>query len=232
MDSDEVNSVSDTVESRQVGNIIKTAYYNIISRANLTEHNRTFQLTATDTSTPVLMLRPDSVNRVNWIKYDKSDDSDPNYEYVTVLPLEQFLDYVNALDPDEDNVGELTLNDITYRYRNDQQPTYCTVIQDYYIIFDSYDEDEDNFLQESKTLCFGLIVPTFSMSDSFVPDLDDQMFPLLLNEAKSLAFLEMKQTSHDKAEQESRRQWRSLQRNKELIKPTALDQFANFGRRR
>ena len=45
------------------------------------------------------------------------------------------------------------------------------------------------------------------MADSFTPDLDANLFPLLLNEAKSLAFVEIKQSSNPKAEQYARRQY-------------------------
>jgi len=70
------------------------------------------------------------------------------------------------------------------------------------------------------------------MGDTFIPELDDQQFPLLLNEAKSLAFFELKQTPHTKAEQEARRQWTSLQRDKSVDdKPSSFDALPNFGRR-
>ncbi len=51
----------------------------------------------------------------------------------------------------------------------------------------------DTTLQTSKTLCYGQIIPTFTLEDSFIPDLDDTQFPLLLNEAKAIAFVELKQ---------------------------------------
>jgi hypothetical protein len=53
-----------------------------------------------------------------------------------------------------------------------------------------------------------------------------------LNEATAVAFVDLKQQANPKAEQESRRQWISLQRTKMLAKvPTPFDALPHFGRR-
>lgn len=236
LDSDEVNSISDTTESLQVAEVIRTTYFNIVARTNLPEHKQIFQLEASlDSNLPVLMYRPTTVNRIDWIKY-QDEDQDDQYKYVTMIPIEQFMDMTTNLDLDQTNVDTMTLTlggeDFTFKFQKDRQPTYCTVIKDSYIIFDAFNEDYDNTLQKSKTMCFGEILPVFTLEDDFIPDMDDQQFPLLLNEAKSLAFLELKQMEHPKAEREARRQWNNLQRMKSMTDvPSAFDSFANFGRR-
>jgi len=79
----------------------------------------------------------------------------------------------------------------------------------------------------------GWVLPRWSMTDNFIPDLDEQQFPMLLNEAKSLAFLELKQQVHPKAEQEIKRQASSIQKFKtKSVRPTPFEQLPNFGRRR
>lgn len=234
LDSDEVNSISDSVEARQVAECLRTSFFNMIVRANLPEHNRLFSLVASgDSEQPVLMLKPDNVSKIEWIKYNiaTEDDPDINYSYVTILPVSQFLDHIHQFNIDENEVESFVLDDNTFYYYNDRRPNYCTIIRDYYIIFDAYDNEVDSTLQESKTECYGRVVPTFSMTDSFIPDLDDQQFPLLLNEAKSLAFLELKQVNHELAIRESKRQWGSLQKNKHIAKTNHFDELPNFGRR-
>lgn len=236
MNSDEVNSISDTVESRQVAQIIKTVYYNILTRADFPEHVKLVNLDPSgDPDMPVLMLRPDNVVRIVWIKYDISDEGDvdkPNYRYVTILPNEQFLQMVHMMNPEESDVSSMSFNDHVYYFKNNSHPTYCTIVQDKYIIFDSYNSSVDTTLQDVKTLCKGTVVPVFSMTDDFIPDLDTNMFPLLLNEAKTLAFLELKQTVHELAAVEARRQWRNVQRIKHTTKrPTDFDSLPNYGRK-
>jgi hypothetical protein len=171
----------------------------------------------------------------SWILTNSAGSAPPGYKYVTILPIEQFLDMINKLNPLDSDVRSFTFtengNNFTFLYKNDIQPSYCTVIQNYYVIFDSYNSSFDNTLQSSKTMCFGETIPDFTLSDTFTPDLDDQLFPLLLNESLALAFYELKQQPHAKAEQEIKRQWSAVQSNKALSdKPQYFDQFPSFGR--
>lgn len=164
----------------------------------------------------------------------------PGYKYVTMLPIAQFLDMVNNFNPADSDVDSFTFSDtsnnfpgnFTFLYKNDSTPKYCCILSNYYVIFDSYDNSQDSTLQGSKTMCFGQVVPTFQMVDTFIPDLDAQQFPLLINEAKALAFYELKQQPHALAMQEVKRQWSTVQKNKSLNnRPTYFNEFANFGRR-
>jgi len=163
----------------------------------------------------------------------------PGYKYVTVLPIRQFIDQVNQFNPSESIVESFTFKDVTlddsnsftFYYKTDRTPRYCCIISNFYVIFDSYDASQDSTLQASKTMAFGEITPEFKMEDNFIPDIHDGQFPLLLNEAKSLAYFELKQTAHPKADQEIKRQWSQVQKNKSVMnRPTYFDELANFGR--
>src|SRR5574343_1099300 len=94
MDSDEVNSINDTAESRQVAQVIKTTYFNILSRADLPELTKLVQLDASGSALqPTLMLKPSEVLRVDWIKYNIRDveATDDTFASVPILPPEPFL---------------------------------------------------------------------------------------------------------------------------------------------
>lgn len=231
LDSDEVDSVDDTTEARQVLELVRSKYFDIISRAHLPEHCQLFQLTASgDNDLPVVMYRPDTIRRIDWIKYHEISTTIDDFKYVSIIPFQQFTDMMHSLNPDETNVDTMTLNDFTFYLKNDRQPCYCTVLNDSIVIFDSYNIDVDTTLQSTKTMCYGVINPVFLMEDNFTPDLDDAQFPLLLNEVTALAFSELKQMVNPKAEQEARRQWSSLQKTKGLPAPTWFEQLPNFGR--
>jgi len=260
LNSDEVNSISDTTESMQVAEIIKQTYFNLISRSDLPEHYQLIQLDPSNSvAEPTMMYKPDNVKYIEWLKYyDESQTTSqtgthgintdipvtpntsgvvvPEYKYITILPNKQFIDLVNTFNTQETNVEVLnfTTGSESYKlfFKNDAQPSYCTVIKDYYIVFDSFDQNIDSTLQASKTMAWGQTTPSWEMKDTFIPSLDDQQFPLLLNEAKSLAFLELKQMSHPKAEQESKRQWSAIQKNKALVdRPSYFDALPDFGRK-
>ncbi len=236
LSSDEVNSINDTTESLQVAEIIRQTYFNITSRAGLREHTGLFSLDDSgDPLKPVLMYAPDNVKRIEWIKYNDTSDTPSSYKYVTILPNDQFLEYVNSFNTDESWVDTMvfTVGGNTYdlSYKTDTQPTYCTMFNNYYVIFDSFDVSQDSTLQASKVQAYGETTPQWLTQDDFIPDLPDNQFPLLLSEAKALAFFELKQASHPKAEQENRRQWSSIQRDKaRMERPTSFDALPNFGR--
>lgn len=163
----------------------------------------------------------------------------PGYQYVNILPVRDFIDYVNGYNPSETDVETFVFTDsgqgfpgtYTFAYKTLQQPTYCCVINNYYVIFDSYDSTQDSTLQSSKTMGWGRIIPTFTMSDSFVPSLAEEQFQLLLHEAKALAFYELKQQPHQLAIQETKRGWSNVQKNKSVVnRPTYFDQLPDFGR--
>lgn len=240
MDSETVNSYSDTVESVQVANVIRTVYNDLQSRLDLPEHYTLFELTAsTDSDQPVLMTRPSDVITIEWVQYDKVVDgeTDPAYADVPFLELSEFLRRMNSLNVSDTEVETFDLTQgtdtITFIYRNDRAPSCFTTFDDRTLIFDSYDSAVDSTLQKTKTRCYGKKDQTFTMNDSFVPFLDRDLSTLLLNEAKVLAFAELKQDRHDVARQWATRGWTKVQKSQRGInhEQTELDRAPNYGRR-
>lgn len=230
MDSDEINSINDTVESQQVVEIIKTVYDDIISRGDLTTNKTVFNLTAsTNPLQPIVMTKPDSIERIEWVKYDTRDvdDTTPNWTNLTYLPPVDFIDYMHSGNTEGTEIESFEYTNgpfvMTFTYRNDTAPHYFTSFDDNLIFFDSYDSAVDSTLQSAKSLCYGLKVTDFEKADDFVPELQPQQFALLLNEAKSLAWAELKQAGHDKAEQAARRNWRHLQKTRQEVPNNGRD---------
>src|SRR5882762_113903 len=342
LSSDEVNSISDTVESMQVATIIKNKYFDVVNRVDLPEHEQLIQLLPSlDSTSPVQMFVPDNVAEIKWLKYFNTNINSqligntvthgvntnivptvlwsttsttsntiglgvltftvgsatlpikvsqiatatsgsnsvtgsvtaytgtslsinvtsrigsgtftswiisalsnqfavPGYAYVTILPVKQFIDMVNTFNPSDINVFSFIFTDNvngipgTYKfyYKNNKQPQYCCILSDFNVIFDGYDSTQDSTLQMEKTMAWGKIIPVFNMVDSFIPDMDDEQFTLLFNEAKAMAFFELKQSPHPKAEMEIKRGWSSVQKTKAIVnRPTYFNQLPNFGRR-
>lgn len=235
LDSDEIDSISDTTEALQVARVVRNTYFNIISRSQLPEHRKLIQLTSSgDNTKQVLMIRPDDVSKIHWIKYNVrlATDTTDFFDYVTIVSLQQFLEQTDALNQAETNMDTMVLNGQTFNFRIDIRPCFCTIVDDLNIVFDAYDSAVDTTLQTSKTKCLADTIPTFTLADTTIPDLDDAQFQLLLNEATAVAFVDLKQQPNPKAEQESRRNWISLQRTKALKKvPSAFDELPNYGRK-
>lgn len=245
MDSDEINSINDTVESQQVMEVVKTVYNDIISRSNLAAHKIPFNLAAsTDSTKPVLMTKPTNINTIDWIKYDcrLSGETDPSWNYITFEPFDTFMSMTQSLSPSESDVDSMTIVSdgfsFTFHYKNNTCPSMYTTYNDSTLIFNAFDSAVETTLQSSKSIGWGSKNLTFSPTDSFVPDLPEDLFSLLINEAKSLAWAELKQTTHSKAESTARRNWTHLSKRKSHIPvgnfysgSHGRDMFPNFGRK-
>lgn len=211
MDSDEINSISDTPESRQVTEVLKTSYFNLVALGEFPRDNNVWQLEAsTNPLFPVTMTLPSDVNDIRWIKYDAhtSTDTAVRYQEVYPMPFWDFIQLVTNMNPTDSNVMTYThtvgTNTWTLYAKNDAVPRYYTTADDHTILFDSYDSAVDSTLQRSKTMVFGQKNYDWLESDTFILPLDDKQFQRLLNEAKALAFAELKQSQHLKAEKTAR----------------------------
>lgn len=247
LDSDEINTIGDSVESQQVVDIVKVVYDDMISRSDLTANKVLFNLTSSnDITKPVLMYKPINIDRIDWIKYDCRGhvDDDPLWEEMRYLPVSDFIDYTHQYRPSETDVSVLTLSGegfvVTLNYKTNQTPKFYTSFDDNAVVFDSYKSSLESTLQASKTLGYATKRTIFIEDDTFdFPALQPQQYALLLNEAKSLAWAELKQIAHPKAEMSARRGWRHLQKTRQSI-PDGLflsgshnfDKTLSFGRRR
>ena len=238
LDGEEINSIADTTESNQVVKIIKTVYDDVQSRAELPIQRSLFNLTAsTDPAKPVLMTKPLTIDCIDWVKYNRVilGETDPAWATMKFLPIEDFLYMTQSMNPSDTDVDTMshTANGFTFsfNYRNDVSPQYYTSFNDNTLIFDAFDSAVDSTLQTSKTLCFGELTNIFTESDSWVPNLQPQQFSLLLNEAKALAWAELKQAAHQKAETTARKNWVHLQTSKRNVPKYPDHSGPNYGRR-
>jgi hypothetical protein len=222
MDSDEVNSISDTTESLQVANIVKETYFHLTSQMDLPEQTGLFNLNASgDNTQPVLMYAPSNVLKTYWIKYDSKGNGETESKFVSVqyLDLNDFLDRTLLLNTADTYVGSMTYSinslDFEFKYLNDRSPTYYTVLQDNTLIFDSYDSSVDTTLQKSKTYCYGLLEPEFTLDDSFTPLLDSTEFNWFVNECKLAASVKLRQAVDPIAQSRARKGLIRSQRQKE-----------------
>lgn len=239
LDSDAVNSISDTGESSQIVDLAQTTYFDIVSIGELPRDDDLFQLTASgDATLPVTMTLPNNVTDIRWIKYNNATtaDTDVLYQPVYPMPLIDFVEMVTGLDPDVSNVDTYSLttngNTFTLYCNNDRAPKYYTTTNDNTILFDSYDSAVDTTLQSSKTMVFGQRTFPWQATDNFIPPLDDKQMQRWLHETKALAFAELKQTPHLKAEKMARDIKIDQQTSKSKIPTqTDYDLIPNLGRR-
>ena len=228
LDSENVNSISDTVEALQIAQVVEDTFYNIVSTRDIPEHHSLIKLTAlADSSFPTHFQYPDNVKDITGVWYDKSDDGSLDYGVVYwVEPLE-FLsrtDGRTSYTSVADNVAGTNL-----RIANDVMPTFYTSFDDNYIVMDAHKSTVDTTLQTSKTRAMGVTIPVFSQTDSYTPDLDDAMFPYLIAESKSVCFSLFKGGPDPKIDQAARRQKSYVQND--MYKTRRENVRPKYGRR-
>ncbi len=240
MDSDEVNSISDTPEAQQVAGIIQDTYWYLLSSIDAPKRFGLFELNASgDSSKPVLMTLPETVKSVEWVKYNIEETGDTNgdvYFLLRPMLLLDFLQTQDGLDLSDDSVDAMNFtsggDNHTLKYWTDRHPTCYTSMDDQTFLFDAFNQDEDTTLQKFKTMCWGELIPEFALEDNTVPDLDPEMFSLLLNEAKRQCFVELKQSDNIIAEKRARKGWIRQQYRKNSIKGVPYyDTLPIYGRK-
>lgn len=234
LDSDEVNSIDDTVESEQVVTILKSTYYAMLANRDWPHTRQSIQLSSLgDVTKPTYLKLQDGVKSICFVNYNKikQGETKKTYSKVEYLEPEQFIYKTNLNDSTASNVQSITdFGGIEFFVRNDRAPSYYTSFDDEHITFDSFDSTVDSSVQQSKVQCQAYVTPSWSSSDSFIPDLPESAFPAFVEEAKAKAFFVLKQTVNQKAEQEAGRQNRWLARNSRRVNGGV--KYPSYGRGR
>lgn len=234
MDSDDVNSITDTVEALQVAQVVKSTYYNIISLVKIPENKELFQLEAlADVTKPNYMRVPDNVLNIEWFKYNALENGADlvNFTDVVYCKPEAFLNRIQSRNSTDSNVIVVTdFSGVPLLIRDDKTPEFYTSFDDEHIVTDSYDVTKDSTLQNSKSMTFAQLEPVFQIDNDYVPEIDSNYFPLLLAEAKSMCFVNFKQTANPAIEREVRRQNSRMQNDKHKLKEH-LNNVPSYGRR-
>jgi len=240
MDSEEVNAIDETVEAAQVARIVKRCYYDMLSDMDYTETEGLFQLTASgDNALPCVMYIPDNIRNIYWVKYDSlvSGETVSNYKELTRITLPDMVTISNgnkdvATIVDTMSVAGKEGDTFDFYVKNNTAPKKYAVMDNYTMIFDSYDSDVDTTLQKSKTMVFGSYYPAWTNSDNFTPDLNISQFSYLVAKAKDRCFTLLKQQTNSTIAKEARRQLIAYQRNEhKQEKAPAVYSAPRYGRK-
>ena len=243
MNSDQVNTVADTEESLKVANTIKTVYYEILGQRDWPWLMEVTSLEGVgDVTNPTKLRIPEEVCWIDWIKYNKQNPEAPastsvgdgtelNFQPVWWLEPWDFCNLTYRLNSDIDEVTTIVENGVRLLIENDKHPTYWTTFDDEFIIMNAFNKDFESTLEQTNNVVHAKRLPIWQMTDTFIPDLPTHMFPLLIAEATSTAFMNIKQVANQKAEQQSRRQLLTMQKRSWKTRGQASN-TPNYGRNR
>lgn len=216
MGSDDVTSYTDTVESQQVANIIRDTYDHIIVGKDWPHLYKLFTLSSTGTNTPTRMLLPETLMSLDFVKYNRKqlNDDRERWEEIPFVSPKEFLEETAARNSESNNVQIVTDPDsgVEFNIFTDKHPTMYTSFSEISASFDGYngDVEDDARLFTSNTMAYGKLYPSIVMQDSLIFPLPIEGYTLLLEEAKSTAFLRVKEMPDQKAEQRAITQRRRM----------------------
>lgn len=193
MDSDNVNSITDTVEAEQVADVIRETYLDIVDEYDLEVVKTLFNLTASGTTDrPTHMTIPEGYHSIEWVAYDKREDASSTRRVFTKIPFSEpgdFISKLNSRNSDDDTVDVIDdPSGIELLIRNDVHPESYTTFNGTVLVFDSYDSTIDSTLQSSKSQAYGQKSQELTITDSAVIDLPQELYMLLRNQARETCF--------------------------------------------
>lgn len=237
MDSDEVNSIYDTVEALQVATIVVETLEAEFGNIELPSFNKILKLeSVSDLDRPNYLRYGDDVSTISWLRYRDGRNQD-RFKEVLYLTPSDFFGRLTQRTSNGPNVREIEdASGVSYFIETNRAPTFYTSVDNDYLIFDSYDADFNDTLQADKTFAVGSVeVGASELTDGFIPPIPSNLFPLLLAEAKATCFLTLKQMANPKSEQIARRQRSRMQNNlyksRKADYPYARSKY-NFARNR
>ena len=210
MTSDSVNSISDTIESTSVAEIIRQVYLEMVDEMDLPSNRKLVALEGLgDTAKPTHMRIPENVSEVKWVKYDKRTTVSGNKDYrdITWIDPNTFVTMVNARPSTDTTNYQVVQYDANIPLVIDKRngPNYWTSFDDDYVVFDAYDNDVDSTLQSSKSIADVEFRPSLSLTDAAIPELPDNLQNTLYLRALSRAMADRKNQINPKVEQSERR---------------------------
>lgn len=208
LDTDEINSITDTVESLQIAEVVKETYYEQFNNIFVPELRGLVKLEdVSSLSSPNYLKVPSDVRKIEWIKY-KDIGTGGRAQDLDYIHPHEFLNRQLQYSSPGANVFQTTdpISGITYFIQKNAPPTQYTLFDDEHIAFNSFDSDAEATVHSANSIAFGWKSENFQLKDTYIPPIDGNLFPLLLAEAKSTCFINLKQISSSKEEQKARRQ--------------------------
>lgn len=229
LETDEVNSITDTTESLQIAEVIKETFYEQFNNITIPEHQKLFKLeSVSDLTRPNYLRIPTNVNKIEWIKYQDFQSGGWSRKLKYMNPEEFFERQFLFLDDDPALTLVTDGSGIQYYVQNNTTPQWFTILEDQYVVTNGYDRLIEDTVQGVHSVAFGTFGFEFLMEDDFIPPIDATLFPLLLAESKSVCFVNLKQIASSKEEQRARRQ-RVRMQNDQFRSRQAQYEYRNRG---
>lgn len=232
MESDQVDTINDTLEAMDHANLLKEVYYEVLARQDWPFMRRPLTLdAAADPTQPTSFTIPDAVKLIEELAYNISETGSYKRGCLEYVEPGCFVRQVQASE-DATNAQLVELGDsIKVWVATDRMPRIWTSFDDVTVVMDAVDQDIESTLQTAKLQGFGIVLPDFTIEDDFVPTIPYNMEPLLQAELTRRAFKLWKQIESTSDEEIAKRQLARGRREASKVDRPANIWYRNrFGR--
>lgn len=183
LEATKVSTIDETVESSAIVEIAEECFYEMVSQGDWPHLNELKVLDSlADSTKPNYLAIPEDVKEIKYLEYAG--------KRLNFIEVEKFLEISNSRDLSSDFVVEVEDHSgYTFKVANNKNPECFTIINDKYVVTDSFDEEVESTLQSSKSVAEVIVIPSWTNDDSFIPALTSNMFPTYLALVKRAAFL-------------------------------------------
>lgn len=231
MDSDQVDAISDTAEATQIAELLRDVYDELLNRQEWEFLKGPVTLTAAgDTTKPTKFTIPEGLRHLRKVWYNVDESGGMTRRELIFMEPEDFL----LLAGGNASSSKLLVTEGTqlqFYVRTDRMPTYYTTFDDQTIYCDAYKSSIETSLVTSKVSAFGVATPAFEVDNDFVPELPENMVPLLQHTLNATAHLYFKQQSSAPDEARVRRQLAQARARNSIVASRSTYYANQFGRR-
>lgn len=193
MDSDEVDTISETVESVQVAEQVKETYYELLNRQEWPFLHRPIQLSGAGLpDLPTRVEVPAGLKRLTTLRYDVGTEGIYSAKEIHYVTPDEFLRR-NSLPGDDKQLCIVPELRLQFYVTTNKMPTYYTSFDDEVVYMDAVDLEVEASLQTHKISATGYAIPSFVVQDDFVPLLPEEMIPLLQAAVNNACMIYFKQ---------------------------------------
>jgi hypothetical protein len=237
MDSDEVNSIGDTVESTDVARCVAETFNGIITDYDIESIVTGYQLQGLgDVTKPTHMTVPETTQSIIEIRYDvrKQATDTQVMRPIQYLDPSPFVDIVAQRDATQANILEVTLSDgLKIGVQTDHAPNYWTTFDQETVIFDSYNNNIDTTMHSSRSWALGREGQDLIVNDFTLINLPRELEDLLMTNARELCFDLYKGSTPKKVVERARKSRVRMKILKDRLRrasPTGPDYGRNSGK--
>ena len=230
MDSDEVDTIADTAEATQIAELLEDVYYELLNRQEWEFLKGPVTLTAAgDITNPTKFTVPAGLRHLHKVWYNIDESGGMNRRELLFVEPEDFLLRTGGSAA----AGKLLITEgsqLQFYVRTDRMPTFYTTFDDVTIYCDAYKASIETSLVTSKISAFGVALPAFAVDDEFVPELPENMVPLLQATLNATSHLYFKQQASAPDEARVRRQLAQARTRNSIVASRSTYYANSFGR--